>query len=173
MELALLLYAASIAQNLRSGMGFFVFTFAVLAVVSLVAMAIATFSADEESPSSDRFATLRQAHRLARKSFTWLFFGWTALVVLSHLVPTRKEVYIMAAGYVALKAANSQVVQSTADSMLGSIDRWLDKELARDQVVKSAGKAQAVATSMAASAAKAAASQAVADLKDQVKKELN
>lgn len=135
MELALLLYAASIADNLRSGADLFITPLflggllgAVLFVVSCINML------DHDETDSDKFKNWLQVSRLSRKLVLTCFFGWTALMFATHLVPTRKDVYVMAGGYVALKVARTPVVQDTADSVVNSIEKWLDKELANANI---------------------------------------
>ncbi len=131
MELALLLYAASIAENLRGGFGFFITALFLLGLVSCIVVAVSSVNLTETARNSDKFENLHRANRIGRKLFVACFFGWTALMLLSSLVPSRKDVYVMAGGYVALKAVNSEVVQTTANSVLGSIEHWLDKELSK------------------------------------------
>lgn len=133
MELALLLYAASIANNIRGSLGSFIVAFFILGIISgIVVLATGASLADSSSLTSSRYLNALKANRLARKCVSVLFFSWVALMLFTHLVPARRDVYVMAGGYVALKVANNEVVQTTANSVLGSIEKWLDKELTKE-----------------------------------------
>lgn len=145
MELALLLYAASIAENFRSTLSSFTTTFFVLILVSCVGLLFAYLALSEEHYGSDDFETAARAARLARRSIIICVYAWTAFLLVSHLVPSRRDVYVMAGGYVAMKAVKSETVQTAADSALGSIEKWLDKELTKpggllDEVTNEKGK---------------------------------
>lgn len=130
MELALLLYAASIADNLRSGAGLFITPLFIGGLVGVVLFVVSCVNMlDFDETDSSRFKHWLQVSRLSRKLVLTCFFAWTTLMFVSHLVPTRKDVYVMAGGYVALKVARTPVVQDTADSVVNSIEKWLDKEL--------------------------------------------
>lgn len=131
MELALLLYAASIAENLRGGFGFFITALFVLGLIACIVVAVTSVNLTETDRDSEKFENQHRANRIGRKLFVACFFGWTVLMLFSSCIPSRKDVYVMAGGYVALKAVNSEVVQTTANSVLGSIEHWLDKELSK------------------------------------------
>lgn len=131
MQLAVLLYLASIAENIRQGLGIFAMVFgwvAFLASLVFVGSAITLVTGDK----STDFVTTRQSARLARKAVGWCFAAWVALTLIVHLTPMRKDVYVMAGGYVAMKALDSDLVQGTANKALNSIEHWLDTELARE-----------------------------------------
>lgn len=135
MELALLLYVASIAENFRSGLGFFQAIFFIVGIVGIVAFVICAGSSTEESYKSSDFQSLTRGARMGRRTLVVCFYSWVALTLVLHLMPARRDVYVMAGGYVALKAVHSNVVQTTADSALNSIEKWLDKELAKPGVL--------------------------------------
>jgi hypothetical protein len=142
MELALLLYAASIADNLRSGAQFLIVT-AFLA--ALVGCAVVFFSAiglgDVKKPGiksaavpgraidTEKYASLLRINRLGRKLVVISFYSWVGLMFVAHFVPYRKDVFTMAGGYVVLKAVRSDVVQDTSNVALNAIEQWLDKEM--------------------------------------------
>ena len=141
MQLALLLYLAAIADNLRSSMQLFIFASAIVGGISLVVVLV-TFGhleGSEEVQSAD-FQDCIQANRLARKIGLTSLYVWVALLFFSHLVPSRNDVYVIAGGYVALKAANNEVVQNTANSVLNSIEHWLEKESATSEEKKNNAK---------------------------------
>jgi hypothetical protein len=136
MELALLLYVASIADNVRHGAGLLTTFLAILTLIGIAAvifsgMAIADWKDHTDLKEEGVQATFR-INRLGRKLAVISFLCWAALYFVSHLVPERKDVYVMAGGYVALKVAHSPVVQDTANSALSSIEKWLDTELAKE-----------------------------------------
>lgn len=144
MELVMLLYAASIAENIRGSVGSFSLTFLLLGIVSAIVVVATSVSLTETAFMSDKFKTILRANRLARKCVTVLFFSWVGLCLAAHLVPSRRDVYVMAGGYVAMKVVNNEVVQDTANSVLGSIEKWLDKELAKEmESAQKAAQAQA------------------------------
>jgi len=141
MELALLLYVASITENFHTGLKFFQVTFF---IVALVAACVAVGTAahfDSEKLETDEGKTLKNACRMARRSFLACFYSWVALTLVLNLMPSRRDVYVMAGGYVAMKAVNSPVVQQTTNSALNSIETWLDKELAKPSVIAEMNKA--------------------------------
>ncbi len=144
MELVLLLYAASIAENIRGSLGGFIIAFGIIGVISCIVVAVTAASLTEGHFMGDNYKTTLRANRLARKCVTVLFFSWLVLMLVSHLVPSRRDVYVMAGGYVAMKAVNSEVVQDTANSVLNSIEKWLDKELTKEmETARKAAEAQA------------------------------
>lgn len=131
MELALLLYAASVADNMRNGLSFFTVLFFILGLIGIVIVFFTSMGlSDAESGSESQKSSLK-ANRFGRKVVIVCLYSWVALMLVTVLIPARRDVYVMAGGYVALKAANSEVVQTTANSVLGSIEKWLDKEMAK------------------------------------------
>lgn len=98
MELVVLLYAASIAENIRGSVGGFSLTFLLLGIASAVVVAVTSLSLTEGRFMSDKYKTTLRANRLARKCVTVLFFSWVALCLIAHLVPSRRDVYVMAGG---------------------------------------------------------------------------
>ena len=129
MQLALLLYLASISENLRAGVTFLFIVACTVGVVAAAASLITGMAMQEKGGEiSER--TYR-ANRLLRKIAVRTFFVWVLLALLGGLIPERKDVYVMAAGYVALKAVDSDIVRTTADHGLNAIEGWLDKELAK------------------------------------------
>jgi len=141
MELALLLYVASITENFRSGLGFFQVTFAIVGIIAAI-VAIATVAHFEsEKLETEEGKMLTHACRMSRRTFMMCFYSWVALTLALNLIPSRRDVYVMAGGYVAMKAAHSPVVQATTDNALNSIETWLDKELAKPSVIAEMKKA--------------------------------
>lgn len=141
MELALLLYVASITENFRSGLGFFQGTFAIVGIIAAIVAIITVAHFESEKLETDDGKMLSHACRLSRRTFMACFYSWVALTVTLNLIPSRRDVYVMAGGYVAMKAANSPVVQATTNSALNSIETWLDKELAKPSVIAEMKKA--------------------------------
>jgi hypothetical protein len=134
-QLALLLYVASIADNIRSSSTFFIWAFGIVTLVSAISTIVAAMNMWDVSYSAQRtglWETARRSGRMARKSATYSFYAWAALLVLSQLVPSKQDLYIVAASYVTLKAVNSEVAQATSNTVLTSMEQWLDKELTRD-----------------------------------------
>lgn len=136
MELALLLYVASIAENFRGGLGFFQIIFFLVALVSGIVSLVTVMASTEKSFRHDDFDTIIRANKIMRRTFFAAFLSWVALTLFIGLVPSRRDVYVMAGGYVALKAVNNNVVQATANSALNSIEKWLDKEITRDELTR-------------------------------------
>jgi hypothetical protein len=136
MELAVLLYLASVAENLRGGFQFMAIIFMLVGILGCIIVFFTAINWVDKTYLGTSFEQLRQANRLARKMVIVSFFVWTGLMIIGHLVPTRKDVYVMAGGYVALKAANTEVMQTTASSVLQSIDKWLSNELAKAEKSK-------------------------------------
>ena len=154
MELALLLYAASIAENIKGTLTPFIWVFALLALVSAIAAAVTALHMEHEEPftvaeqqnvyatpkdeKEEKFQSLRKASRLLRRASIWLIVAWFVTFGVSALIPKKSDVYVIAGGYVALKAARSEVVQSASNSVLVSIENWLDKELERNKRINDA-----------------------------------
>ena len=114
---------------------------AIVGAISMV-VALVTFAHLMQTIKiqSAYFQDCIQANRLARKiGLTSLYIG-VALLFCSHLVPSRNDVYVIAGGYVALKAANNEVVQSTANSVLNAIEHWLEKESTTSEEKKNDAK---------------------------------
>jgi len=132
MELALLLYVASIAENFREGIDFFKVMFFIVGVAAGIGTLFSMGALTDEKVGQKDFVTVLNANRLLRRTFSVCFFSWVAIMLAINLTPSRRDVYVMAGGYVALKAVNSNMVQTTADSALNSIEKWLDKELAKE-----------------------------------------
>lgn len=149
MELALLLYAASIAENIKGVLTPFVWIFGILAIVSAIAAVVTAFHMEQDDEDlftiaqqlneysapknykEETFQSARKASKFCRRASIWLIVAWFVTFLSASLIPKKADVYVIAGGYVALKAVNSDVVQTTSDSMLKSIEGWLDKELAR------------------------------------------
>lgn len=137
MQLAILLYAAAIAENLRSGL---LFIFIVASVVGVVAAAGALGTAVAMLEEKDTDSDVYPANRLLRKTFARVLPFWVVLALALGLAPTRNDVYVVAGGYVAVKAMNTSLVQSATDHGLTAIDDWLDRELQRTASAKKGGK---------------------------------
>lgn len=142
MELALLLYLASVAENFRSGLSFFTVLFGFLGVISAILVAISSANLMDKTPGASSFDVTRQFSRISRRLVTVFFFVWAATALFAALMPSRNDVYFMAGGYVAVKAVNSEVVQTTSDKALNSIEHWLDKELQKTAAEEAAKAAK-------------------------------
>ncbi|KWU19202.1 hypothetical protein [Burkholderia cenocepacia] len=137
MQLALLLYLASIAENLRSGVFFLFVVASIIGAAAAVAACITGLTMTEKDKVSE---DVYRANKLLRKIAVRTLFVWVALATLGGLIPSRQDVYVMAAGYVALKAVDSDLVRTTADHSLAAIEGWLDKELAKPAAAVAKGK---------------------------------
>lgn len=141
MELALLLYVASITENFRSGLGFFQVTFAIVGIIGAIVAVATAANFENDKLVTEEGKMLMHASRVSRRTFMVCFYSWVSLTLALNLIPSRRDVYVMAGGYVALKAAHSPVVQATTNNALNSIETWLDKELAKPSVIAEMKKA--------------------------------
>lgn len=136
MEFPFLLYLAAVCDNVRSGISLFTAIFCAVMIASMVAAVFSAANVMDKTYGDEEHTNVLLFNRLARKLAIVTFLSWVGLILLSGIVPTRKDVYLMAGGYVALKAAHNEAVQSAASGVLASIDKWLDKELKQDTPAK-------------------------------------
>ena len=110
MELALLVYAISLLEGLRT----FLVVATAAAVVGIVASGIATI---------DGYGDTTKAKLWFKRSIIALaVIGFTGV-----LVPTERTAYIMVAAYATQKVAESPEVKETGDKVLTLINSKLDQ----------------------------------------------
>ena len=135
MELAILLYMASVAENLKSVVyviGNIAATLAViLCFVNGCMLANQTRALGTKDEKTEDRIYLESCYRWTERGMLACLFLWAILWTAEALMPTKKDLYVIGGGYVALQAMKSDTATALKDKSLLAIENWLDSELAK------------------------------------------
>ena len=128
MELALLVYFASVVGTLSSLLGAFSFILLVISVVFVMALLTGNLGVKQHSfETEDELSHQLKIKKILTKSIKWTIPLTIIFALISVLLPTERTVYLMTAAYATQTIAQNDRVQKIGSDVLEVVEKKLSE----------------------------------------------
>ena len=128
MELALLVYFASVVGTFSNLLGLFSFIMLVISVVFVVTLLCGNLGVKQYGfETEDKLNNQLKIKKILTKSVKWTIPFTIIFALISVLMPTERTVYLMTAAYATQTIAQNDRVQKIGDDVLEVVENKLSE----------------------------------------------
>ena len=128
MELALLVYFASVVGTLSTLLGLFSFVLLVISVVFVITLLTGNLGVNQYNcETEDELSHQLKIKSILTKSVKWTIPLTIIFALLSVLLPTERTVYLMTAAYATQTIAQNDRVQNIGSDVLEVVEKKLSE----------------------------------------------